>query len=104
MMRSKIRSALVIAALVLTGCVIYARPRTDVVYVVRRPPPERVEVIVVAPGPAYVWIAGHWAWREPEFFWMPGRWDRPGPGFRRWEKGRWDHDRHGWFWIEGRWR
>lgn len=73
-------------------------------YVVRRPPPERVEVIAVAPSPAHIWIAGHWMWREPEFVWMSGRWDVPAPGFRRWERGRWQHDRNGWFWLEGHWR
>ncbi|MFI5312209.1 MAG: hypothetical protein ACHQQ3_13295, partial [Gemmatimonadales bacterium] len=101
-MTSRVRSALLVASLVLTaGCVINPRPRTDVVYVVRRPPVERVEVISVAPSPAHVWIAGHWLWREPEFVWVGGRWDTPAPGFRRWVPGKWDHDRHGWFWIEG---
>jgi hypothetical protein len=102
---SKMRAALLALSLAFaSGCVVYARPRPDVVYVVRRPPLERVEVIPASPGPAHVWIAGHWMWRAPEFAWITGRWEVPGAGFRRWEAGRWQHDRNGWFWIEGRWR
>ncbi|MFI5311097.1 MAG: hypothetical protein ACHQQ3_07695 [Gemmatimonadales bacterium] len=104
-MNSKLRSAVLAASLVFaSGCLVYARPRADVVYVTRRPPPERVEVIATAPSPAHIWIAGHWAWRAPDFVWIAGRWEAPGPGFRRWEPGHWAHDRNGWFWLEGRWR
>jgi hypothetical protein len=35
------------------------------------PPPPRAEVMQVAPGPGYVWISGHWAWRHG-WYWAPG--------------------------------
>jgi len=40
------------------------------------PPPPRYEVIPVAPGPAYVWVGGHWNWRAPihQHVWVPGVW------------------------------
>jgi hypothetical protein len=30
----------------------------------------------VAPGPAYVWVGGHWNWRAPihQHVWVPGVW------------------------------
>jgi hypothetical protein len=80
------------------------RPRVGVVYVAGRPPVDRVEVIAVAPGPAHVWIGGHWAWRGAEYVWIPGHWEMPGAGFRAWVPGHWAHDRFGWYWIEGHWR
>src|SRR2546423_14232301 len=54
-------------------------PRPPVpVYVESIPPlpPPRPEVIVVQPGPAHVWVAGHWAWRPASraYVWIPGVW------------------------------
>jgi hypothetical protein len=86
------------------ACAVNPPPRVGVAYVSTRPPVARVEVIPIRPGAAHIWIAGYWGWRAQQYAWVPGRWDVPGPGFRRWENGRWMHDRHGWFWVEGRWR
>jgi WXXGXW repeat (2 copies) len=74
-----------------------------IVLVPRRPPPARVEVRGVAPGPGYTWIAGYWGWRNDDFYWVSGRWTRPEPGRSRWEHGRWVHARGGWYWREGHW-
>ena len=56
-----IRKALVglSAGLLLTGCIVR---EPVVVRTPPPPPPPRAEVVVPQPGPAYVWIAGHWAW------------------------------------------
>ena len=80
------------------------RPRAGVVYVTRQPPVARVEVIGVRPGPAHVWIGGHWLWRESDFVWIGGRWEEPRAGFREWAPHRWEHDRNGWYFVEGHWR
>lgn len=79
-------------------------PPDNAVYVVRRPPPDRVEVIGVAPSPGYVWIRGYWNWNGGDYAWTSGRWAAPERGYRRWEPGQWRHGRRGWFWVEGRWR
>jgi len=107
MKRKGIRSAIALAGLTLgVACAGYypARVGIGVTYIVRTPPPERVEVISVAPSPAHVWISGYWAWQNPDYIWVPGRWERPAPGHRRWEPGRWRHDHKGWYWVDGRWR
>ena len=74
-----------------------------VVYVERRPPPDRVEVIVGAPGRDYVWMRGYWRWERNDYAWVPGRWVRPERGYRKWVPGHWRHSRHRWYWVEGHW-
>ena len=74
-------------------------------FAVRQPPPPRQEVIGVAPGQGYVWVAGHHAWQGGDYVWVSGSWQRPPETrYRRWEAGHWAHARGGWYWIEGRWR
>lgn len=72
---------------------------------VRQPPPLRREVIVVSPGPSYIWVPGHNAWQGGDYVWISGSWQRPPePRFRRWQAGHWAQVRGGWYWVEGRWR
>jgi len=67
------------------------------------PPPDQVEVVPVAPGPAYVWIGGYWAWRLGRHVWVGGRWGLPpGRGYA-WRPGRWNRYGPGWRWHGGRW-
>jgi len=40
------------------------------------PPGANVELRGVAPGPAFLWIDGSWAWRS-RWVWMPGSWVVP---------------------------
>lgn len=46
------------------------------VIVTQAPPPPRNEVVVVSPGPAYVWIPGAWVW-QGRWVWEGGRWSVP---------------------------
>lgn len=71
--------------------------------VTTEPPPARVEVIGVAPGPGYIWIEGHWAWQSSDFVWVTGRWERRPHDGARWNAGRWRKHSNGWVWIEGSW-
>jgi hypothetical protein len=41
------------------------------------PPPVRVGVVGVAPGPGYVWIGGYQRWTGSGYVWVAGRWVRP---------------------------
>jgi hypothetical protein len=76
-----------------------------VVYVDRAPPPRRVEVVPVRPGPEYVWVAGYWTWGAPrEYVWTPGRWQRPPRAHARWVEGRWRKHGHEWYWQPGHWK
>src|SRR2546426_1096897 len=53
------------------------RMSVGLVYVDQAPPPRRVEVVPVRPGPEFVWIDGYWGWSGPACAWVPGRWERP---------------------------
>ncbi|HEY3756947.1 MAG TPA: YXWGXW repeat-containing protein [Opitutaceae bacterium] len=64
------------------------------------PPPMRAEIIPAAPGPGYVWVRGHWAWRHG-WVWMPGSYQyRPG---YNWVPGHWDSRGGEYVWVEGHW-
>jgi hypothetical protein len=69
-------------------------------------PPPQAEVVPVQPGPAYVWVPGHWAYRGPRrgYIWVPGYWAVPhAPGYV-WVQGYWAPRPGGYVWIEGHWR
>ena len=74
-----------------------------VVYTERRPPPDRVEVIVGAPAPDYVWMRGYWRWERNDFFWVPGHWVPVERGYHKWVPGHWTQKHHRWYWVEGHW-
>ncbi len=100
-MRHRILAAAFFAAFV-SACV--PPPPPGAVFVRVAPPRARVEVIGVAPGPGYVWIAGYHAWRGGAYVWVPGRWERPPePRYHRWVPGHWREHRNGWYWVEGHW-
>lgn len=76
----------------------------EVVYVQQAPPPPRVEVIGVAPGPGYVWVGGEWGWNGG-WAWSSGRWCAPAYGHSVWIGGRWENAGHrGWRHHPGHWR
>jgi len=68
------------------------------------PPPDRVEVVGVAPGPGFVWVGGYWVWRGGVHAWVPGTWRRPPYPGAVWIAPRW-HRRYGrYYFREGHWR
>jgi hypothetical protein len=110
-----IKSVLIAASLpLLAGCIVERQPRRDVVVqqpapagevVVNpgEPPPSQVEVVPMAPDPAFIWIGGNWEWRD-RWIWVGGRWGpRPHPG-AVWVRGGWARHGHGRVWVESHWR
>jgi len=90
-----------VMALSLAGCVV-AQP--VVVKTPPPPPPLRAEIVPLAPTPAHVWVAGHWAWRREHYVWVPGHWEVPAsPGYV-WVPGGWQPRGGGYVWVEGHWR
>ena len=71
--------------------------------VTEAPPAPQVEVQVAAPGPAFVWTPGYWAWHG-RWVWVGGRWVVPPHRHAIWVAGHWGHRGHGYVWIGGRWR
>jgi hypothetical protein len=59
------------------------------------PPAPYVEVIPVLPFLGALWIAGYWGWHGGRHQWVPGRYERPRPGYG------WNS--HGWVQQGGRW-
>ena len=80
------------------------RMSVGLVYVDQAPPPRRVEVVPVHPGPEFVWIDGYWGWTDRAYAWVPGRWARPPRLRAHWVPGHWRREHRGWYWQPGRWR
>ena len=79
-------------------------PRAREVVVTQAPPPLRVEVQTVSPGPRYVWTRGYWRWTGAGYEWAPGTWiARPSLG-AVWVEGHWVRTAGGWVWVAGYWR
>lgn len=91
----------VVSASLWVGCAGSVRVHEDVV--IAAPPPDRVEVMTVAPSPDHVWVNGHWQWAGASYAWVPGHWAaRPHP-HAAWVPGRWRARPRGWVWINGHW-
>lgn len=88
---------------VLFGLSLVAGCASRTVYVPVEPPHAREEVRPASPGPLFVWVPGHWAWRGNQHFWMDGHWAKAKKG-RAWVPGHWDHTKRGWIWRDGHWR
>ena len=85
-----------------SGCA--ARTTYGAAYVRVPPPPARVEVYGVAPGPGFVWVNGYWAWRGGGYAWAPGYWARPPRPRARWVSGYWSYRHGGYRYRPGCWR
>jgi hypothetical protein len=81
-----------------------APPPPGRVYVARRPPPMRAEVIGARPAPGHVYVRGFWRWQVSDYVWIPGHWAVAERGFREWVPGNWHHGRRGWYYVDGHWR
>ena len=106
--------AMVSAALALSACVAYvptgpapayAYGDSYATYAAYGPPAAPLEVVPVAPGPAYVWTPGFYVWGGRGYSWRGGRWEVPPAGRRTWNPGYWSRQasgRHAW--TPGHWR
>ena len=79
-------------------------PPPGQVYVLDQPPPARAELIPVAPGPRYAWVAGHWQRAGNRWAWTDGRYVAAPARYRSWAPGAWHHGRRGWYYVDGHWR
>ena len=101
-----------LGAILLTGCVVapapmvsdpYGYPATTGVYAPMAPPAPYYEVQPALPYPGAIWINGYWNWTSNRHHWVPGRYERPRPGYR-WQPHRWDRSpRGGWYLQGGGW-
>ncbi|HEY2845736.1 MAG TPA: hypothetical protein VGJ09_18900, partial [Bryobacteraceae bacterium] len=49
------------------------------------PPPIRVETRGASPGAGFAWVDGYWGYRQGNYAWVSGRWERPPRARARWE-------------------
>ena len=110
-MNSKIYFTLTAGAALALASALHAEPRISLnlnlggppppVVVHRAPPRPEVEERTVSPGPDYVWVAGHHAWRGGEWVWVRGSWERPPQQGAVWVESRWDERNQSW--VDGYW-
>ena len=92
---------LLLAAVVAASFGTIAPSVTAAVLVQVAPPPLRHEV-TPPPRRGYVWVGGHWEWRNGRHQWVRGSWLRERHGYRynqpAWVErdGRWFMNRGGW--------
>jgi hypothetical protein len=66
------------------------------------PPPLRIEIVTIQPGPHHVWIEGYWKWSGVNYTWIEGRWVKVKPN-RAWVRGNWKPMGSFWAWTPGHW-
>jgi hypothetical protein len=76
----------------------------QVVIRVAPPPPVRVGVVGVAPGPGYVWTGGYQRWNGTAYVWVPGRWVRPPRAGVVWVPPHYVARGGTWVYYKGHWR
>jgi hypothetical protein len=69
-------------------------------YPTKPPPAPREER--VQPRRGFIWVAGHYDWRDGEYVWVEGSWERERGG-KRWRDGRWDNQGGRYVWNPGDW-
>src|SRR5580658_1957157 len=66
-------------------------------------PGSRPEQVTPAPGPGYVWMAGHWNNVSQRWVWVAGHWEMPPSPSAVWVGGHWVQGSSGWVWVDGAW-
>jgi hypothetical protein len=61
------------------------------------------EQVTPAPGPGYVWMAGHWNNVSQRWVWVAGHWELPPSPSAAWIAGHWVQGNSGWVWVDGTW-
>jgi hypothetical protein len=69
------------------------------------PPPPRDEMPPPSPGPAMVWMTGHWMWHPDaqSYVWVHGKYAEPPRDHAAWIPGHWNPRSDGWEWTDGHW-
>jgi hypothetical protein len=98
----RLTSSVALAVLVLSSAATLSADTR--VYVHVGPPAPRNDVVVVAPGPGYVWVPGYYTWSGTANVWAPGRYVHPPHAGAVWVAPHWVHQQKGWYVVPGRWR
>ena len=93
---------IVLAAMVSAALGSITLPASAAIIVQVAPPPPRTEV-VPSPRRGYVWVAGHWGWRNQHHQWVKGTWIRERRGYQYNQPAWVEHDGR-WHMESGSWR
>ena len=93
---------IILAAMVAASFGSIATPATAAVVVQVAPPPPRTEV-VPAPRRGYVWVVGHWEWKNRHHQWVKGTWLRERRGYQ-YNQPTWTQRNGGWYMERGGWK
>ncbi len=93
-----------LAGLLLAGALYVGAANAAVFVTVAPPPPVRVGVVGVAPGPGYVWVGGYHEWVGGRYIWREGRWARPPYAHATWVAPNWAPRHGGYEFVRGYWR
>jgi hypothetical protein len=78
---------LVLAMSAQVACVVNDTHPPDRSVIVSTPPPARLaETVPPAPAAGLIWVPGDWHWTGVQWAWLPGHWDQPPVGMKRWNK------------------
>lgn len=89
-----------LAVVTLSACVVAPLYSPEPVVVAQPPPQPYAEVVPVAPYAGAIWINGYWGWSRNRYEWVPGRYERPRPGYR-WQPHHWRQQPRGGWSLEG---
>jgi len=64
------------------------------------PPPPRSESATVKAG--FVWIPGRWDWKNDQWAWLDGHWERERAG-KKWRPAQWQNQSNNWVLVDGDW-
>ena len=64
------------------------------------PPSPREEKFAARAG--FVWIAGRWDWKNDQWAWIDGHWERERAG-KRWRPAEWQNQSNTWVLVDGDW-
>jgi hypothetical protein len=57
------------------------------------------------PSSDHKWVADEYAYRGGKYEQVPGHWEVPPAGHKKWIAGHWEKEEgHGHFWVPGTWR
>jgi hypothetical protein len=94
----KFLGSLVLGAMLLAGTPAFSA-QVGVGITIGAPPPPRVIVRPVAPGPGYAWVDGYWYPVGGHYRWHAGYWTLPPYGGAYWVGPRWEGGRYyGGYW------
>jgi hypothetical protein len=67
------------------------------------PPAVQQEVPPPRPSSDHTWVPGYWTWKNNQYQWMAGHWERAPRLGAVWVPPRWQQEGNSWRFFEGYW-